>query len=465
MDPRASTHRPGTAIRCALACVGLLASAAVATPALGAGEDEGAPVTPTDDATELAGEEYVPGELLVRVRGQEEATVEIPPGTDPAQVAERIERDDDVAYAAPNYVAHVTGRMIPNDPGSTGGAGGWTASQWNFLGGEGGIGAPLAWDALRDAGMPGGAPPGRAPAPIVAVLDTGIAYTSSDPFDRSPDFRPLQFEPGRDFVDGDAVPADENGHGTHIAGTIAAQVDDSAGFTGLAYGTRLLPVRVLDESGAGSADDIRAAILWAVDAGADLINLSLEFDQGVADCDQIPGICNAIKQARERRVAVIAAAGNGGVDGIGDAQVALPARAAFAIGGTTVRSCLARYSNFGEGLDMVAPGGGRDALLTAEPCMPVATDNPDIVQLSLLSGGGFTNFGPVSEHGTSMAAAHVTGVAALVLATRQLNRHGKPPTVGRLEEHLQETARPLGDELHYGAGLLSARRAVKPRRN
>lgn len=442
MGTRPMHSRRRTSIRAASLCIVLLAGSATSAEAQGA---------------------FVPGEVLVRMQGEQESTVEIPAGADPAQVAARLERSDRVAYAAPNYVARASGVFIPNDPGEAGRPGGWVASQWNFVGGPGGIGAPVAWDALRDAGLPGAATPGPAPDVIVAVLDTGIAYTTTDVFDRSPDFRPRQFEPGRDFVDGDAVPADENGHGTHIAGTIAAQVDNSAGFTGLAYGTRLMPLRVLDEDGAGSADDIRDAILFAVDAGADLINLSLEFDQAVASCEQVPGVCAAIRQARRRRVAVIAAAGNGGTDGVGDAEVALPARAAFAIGATTVRSCLGRYSNHGEDLDMVAPGGGRDAVLAA-PCEPLATENPDIVQLSMVAGGGFTDFGPVGEHGTSMAAAHVTGVAALVLATRQLNRHAKPPTVGRLEAHLRETARPVGDELHYGAGLLSARAAVKPRR-
>ncbi len=404
-----------------------------------------------------------PGELLVRRHGGEERTIELKPGADLLKAAKSFAGHARVDYAVPNYIAHAAGRMIPNDPGSTQEVSGWTVDQWNFLGGAGGVAIPIAWDALRDANLPGGAVRGRAPEPTVAVIDTGIAYTSAPPYRRSPDFRLRQFVPGRDFVDRDPVPADENGHGTHIAGTIAAQVDDSTSFTGLAYGVRMMPVRVLDESGAGTADDIRAGILWAVDQGADLINLSLEFDPGVTSCAQVPGVCNAIARARKRRVAVVAAAGNGGADGLGDSSVAYPGAVGIAVGATTVRGCLARYSNWGGGLDMVAPGGGRDSLAPDSQCQALSEDNPEIVQLSFAPGGGLTSFAAVGEHGTSMASAHVTGIAALVLATRQLNRKGRPPTVARLEAHLKKSSRPLGEAALYGAGLINAPLAIKPR--
>jgi serine protease len=407
---------------------------------------------------------FVPHQLLIRFTGGGERTYRLPAGADPVRTAARLASRRGVDYAAPNYIAHAAGRMIPDDPGSSGESGGWTADQWNFLGGPGGISVPRAWARLDAHDLPGGADPGPAREPVVAVLDTGIAYTDSPPFERSPDFRAGEFVPGHDFVDDDAEPADENGHGTHIAGTIAAQVDDGVGFTGIAYGVRLMPVRVLDESGAGTAETISNGIRWAVREGADIVNLSLEFDAGVTSCAQVPGVCQAIAAARAHRVAVIAAAGNGGIDGIGDAAVAFPAREGIAVGATTVRGCLARYSNYGEGLDFVGPGGGRDALLSDSQCQPLSTDNPDIIQLSFAPGGGFTSFAPLAEHGTSMAAAHVTGVAALVLATRQLNRHGHTPTVKRLEAYLASTSRPIGDVTHYGAGLISASRAVRPKR-
>jgi serine protease len=226
-----------------------------------------------------------------------------------------------------------------------------------------------------------------------------------------------------------------------------------------------MPVRVLDQGGAGEAADIASGIRWAVRRGASLINLSLEFGQEVTACGDIPGICEAIRKARRHRVMVVAAAGNGGFDEVGDSQVSMPAQEAFAVGATTVRGCIARYSNRGAGLDMVAPGGGRDSILSDQRCNPLSSDNPDIVQLAFESGRGSSGSGfeLIPRHGTSMASAHVAGVAALVLATRRLHRRGRPPVVGRLERHLMETARPLGSPESYGAGLVNARRAVAPR--
>lgn len=457
MKRRSRTHHTLLAATLAGALIaGALARAAPAAgPALQSAE------APAAAARAGAGQaSYVAGEVLVRFRGQRRQVArEIPLSADPARVARRLARRKDVVHAAPNHIARAAGRMIPNDPGSSGRPGGWTEDQWNFLGGPGGIALPPAWDALRDAGIPGGGRPGRRPEPIVAVLDTGIAYRRGGPLDRSPDFLPRQFVRGRDVVDRDPLPHDENGHGTHIAGTIGEQVDNAVAVTGIAYGVRLMPVRVLDGQGTGKADDIARGILWAVRKGADLINLSLEFSQGVSSCADIPGVCEAIARARSRRVMVVAAAGNGGLDEIGDGRVSMPAQAAFAVGATTLRGCLARYSNWGQGLDLVAPGGGEDAVLSDPRCAPLSAENPEIVQLSFESVDD-SEFALIPRHGTSMASAHVTGVAALVLATRQLHHRGRRPVVGRLERHLLGTARPLGDPDRYGAGLLSARRAV-----
>lgn len=455
--------------------VAAIAAAFAAASIVAAGSHAGSagaalpfPAASAADAQSLLSERgprpaYVPGEVLVRFRGQPRNVIhEIPRRRNPVRAAERLSRRPDVVYAAPNYIAYAAGRMIPNDPGTSGFPRGWASDQWNFLAGPGGIALPPAWSALRRSGIPGGGGTrsrARKKAPIVAVLDTGIAFTNEGDLGRSPDFRSNQFVPGRDFIAPGTPPYDENGHGTHIAGTIGEQVNNGTAVTGIAYGVRLMPVRVLDDSGAGTTRNIAAAIRWAVANGADVINLSLEFEGLVASCDDIPAVCAAIDRARARRVMVVGAAGNGGLDNIGDGEVSLPARAGFAVGAVTVRGCRALYSNFGDDLDIMAPGGGEDAVLTDERCEPLAADNPGILQLSFEAGSG-RGFELVELAGTSMAAAHVTAVAALVIATRQLVGRAKRPPVLALERQLRETARAMGDAANYGAGVVSASGAI-----
>jgi serine protease len=405
---------------------------------------------------------FVPGEVLVRYRGERrERTYEPPPGTGVRRAARRLGRSEEVAYATPNHIAVAAGRFIPDDPGTAGVPGGWTTDQWNFLGPPGGIALPRAWGKLRDAGRGGGSRR-KDRGPRIAVVDTGIAYRDDGSFAISPDFRPKQFTAGRDFVEGDASALDENGHGTHVAGTIAEQVDNGRAVTGIAYGAKLMPIRVLDADGAGQADQVRRGILWAMRHGAKVINLSLEL-VGVTSCDQAAGVCEAIEKARSRGVVVVAAAGNGLPDGVGDPEISFPAAVSIAVGGTTVRGCLGNYSNYGEGLDLVAPGGGRDALRLDDPaCNPIAADNPEVIQLSLVDaeGGDFRTFALIEERGTSSSAAHVSAVAALVLASRVLTRGKRNVSPGRVEKRLERTARPLGDPFYYGAGLVNARQAI-----
>ena len=109
---------------------------------------------------------------------------------------------------------------------------------------------------------------------------------------------------GYDFVDGDRFPNDENGHGTHVASTIGESTDNGTGVTGLAYGAKIMPVRVLDAHGAGDSVDITAGIRYAVRHGADVINLSFEFDDGFrqVSAGEIPDILAALRYARRHNV-------------------------------------------------------------------------------------------------------------------------------------------------------------------
>jgi serine protease len=375
----------------------------------------------------------------------------------------------DVSYAAPNYIATAsatkaspTVSRTANDPGplSTppGPPGGWVSLQWNLLPWEGtataslpvspgGIDAVGAWQNLIAAKRRG------ARGVTVAVLDTGVAYRSwGSRFRRSPDFAGGQFAAGYDFVDGDALPLDQNGHGTHIAGTIAEKTNNGIGLVGLAYRAKLMPVRVLDRHGSGQADDIARGIRFAVDRGADVINMSFNFGCG----KNVPGINHELRRAYRQGVVTVASIGNLG----SEACVSPPATAprTIGVGGSTEGGCLGAYSVLpGKGLDLLAPGGGPPV-----PGCPSVSDRP-IYQVTL-RGGNPRLFGePGSYVGTSMAAAHVSGVAAMVLASGTLKRNSLPQeTVNGVTRRLSNTARSLGlPKSREGAGLIDADAATE----
>jgi serine protease len=369
---------------------------------------------------------------------------------EPLELA-RLRRRDDVEWAVPDYVAHTSGTIVPNDEGAGTTPGGWQELQWNFVG-KFGIDAPEAWANVAADGAPGGR------GVVVAVLDTGVAYANRGRFRISPDFSRAQFVKGYDFVGRDPYPNDRNGHGTFVAGTIAEATNNVAGVTGLAYGAKIMPVRVLDTEGEGEASTIAEGVKFAVDHGAQVINLSLEFSPGVTASD-IPELIGALRYAHRRGVLVVAAAGNEG-----HTAVAYPAKApdVLAVGATTEHGCLAAYSNDGSGLALVAPGGGPDADLPGDPNCDPETPGKDIYQVTF-TGSSVSRFGlPSGYEGTSMATPHVAATAALVIASGVLGPH---PTPAQLTARLRTTARKLGgggDEALYGAGLLDAAAATAP---
>ncbi len=381
--------------------------------------------------------------------------VDVAPGTNLSVALSRARRQPGVEWAAPDYVAHAAvgpgTEFIPDDPGTGNEAGGWKALQWNFWG-PFGVEAPEAWENLIKDHRPGGK------GVIVAVLDTGVAYTNWGHFRRSPDFGRFQFVKGYDFINRGGPPVDRNGHGTFVASTIAEDTDNGYGLTGLAYGAKIMPVRVLDTQGEGEASTIAEGIDFAVKHHAQVINLSLEFAPGVSAKD-IPELISAILYAHRKGVLVVAAAGN-------EARraIAYPARAPYvvSVGATTEHGCLAAYSNDGPGLTIVAPGGGPDANLPGDPnCHPDETSGRDIFQVTLTAPPA--KFGiPLGYEGTSMATPHVAATAALVIASGVLGPH---PAPALLVARLTATARKLGgggDESLYGAGLVDAAAATAP---
>jgi serine protease len=409
--------------------------------------------------------------------------IRIPRGVSVQTALTRLRHAPGVAWAVPNYIAHAAGGdsapgsadaaqgwyvageglaagerplpdtsgYIPDDPGRAGVPGGWEFLQWNFLPGAG-VDAPGAWANLRAEGHPGGR------GVVVAILDTGVAYRRWGRFRRSPDFAGTRFVDPYDFVAHNRLPLDRDGHGTFVAGMVAESTNNGFGLTGLAYGATIMPVRVLDADGNGLASSIATGIRWAVDHHANVINLSLEFDVGTS-AGEIPGVLAALRYASRHGVVVVGAAGNDSTN-----AVAYPARApgVISVGATTSDRCLADYSNTGERLDLVAPGGGDDSSTVVGPDCHSNANLPNVYQLTLANSLQPWRFAISSLFGTSMAAPAVSAAAALVIASRVL---GRRPSPSQVLARLEQTAQPLGirrPNADYGWGLLDAAAATAP---
>jgi serine protease len=380
----------------------------------------------------------------------------------PEHAAEVLSRQPEVLYAHPNYLRHID--KVPNDPGYS--------SQWNFDA----INMTLAWD------INWGATAGKNKV-IVAVLDTGFTTASgsynyqlwngsgfqiySIPFLPPVDFNLNNVLPGKDFTFSSSRLFDSNGHGTHVAGTILQQTDNGVSYAGIAHGASLLPVKVCSEywdmqiywgsvssPGFGSKDaggcsdsDVIAGIRWAVDNGADVINMSL------GGTDPSPAYRDAFRYAVEHGTFIAIAAGNEAQNGnppVYPAYYATEFDGVVAVGAINRSLQRASYSSYGSYVELAAPGGDSSGYVWQ--VVPWSSD----LSTSLASprydrytGGG--------KSGTSMATPHVAGVAALLY-----NQGITKPAA--IEAALKRFAKDLGSpgrDNDFGFGLIDARATLR----
>ena len=278
-------------------------------------------------------------------------------------------------------------------------------------------------------------------------VESGPGVWVTTAYEQAPDLSGTSFVGGWDFVNDDAHPNDDNGHGTHVTGTVAQTTNNGFGVAGVAFGVSVMPVKVLNAAGTGAYSWIADGIYYAVDNGADIISMSL----GGSASDTT--LQNAVSYAYSNGVVVVAAAGNGGNDGVGDPVCDYPAAYdayVIAVGATQYDESKAPYSNYGSSLDVVAPGGNT-----------AVDQNGDGYADGVLQNT-FSDT-PVDWaywfwQGTSMATPHVSGVAALLL-TRNPNL-----TPDEMRSVLQSTAEDLGSagwDSTFGWGLVDAQAALE----
>jgi subtilisin family serine protease len=250
-------------------------------------------------------------------------------------------------------------------------------------------GFPKAWDVTQGSSKV-----------VVAVVDTGV-----DP--NHPDLRGA-LVPGWDFVNNDADPSDDHGHGTAVAGVIGARANNHAGGAGICWRCLVMPIKVLDSKGSGDDTVIAAGIVWATDHGAQVINVSLGGPGSSVE------LANALAYASAKGAIVIAAAGNAG-----DTTQFFPAADphAISVAATTVADQRYSWSNFGSWVRLAAPG----------------------CNITTILGGGYGTF-----CGTSSATPLVAGLVALELSAQPA------ATAREAEDALARAAVPLPAFVQYG---------------
>lgn len=324
-----------------------------------------------------------------------------------AAVAAALQADPRVRFAEPDYFFYST--TIPNDPF-------YDQFQWNLRN----IHAEAAWERTTGSGEV-----------IIAVIDTGVDLTHPDLVGK--------VTAGYDYVNDDDDPSDDVGHGTHVASIAAASSNNGEGITGVAWMAQIMPIKALDQDGRGAASDVAQGIVWATNHGADVINLSL----GTSQYSETINL--AVQYAHERGVLVVAAAGNYYQTGN---PIVYPAALnhVFTVAAVNDVDLHASYSSSGSYIDIAAPGGDPSGELDQNPrhWIPGAYWRGQGMSYAWLTG-------------TSQAAPHVAGVAALLLA---LDPELTPDQLVSIITHSAVDVESTGWDEFSGHGRVDASAAV-----
>ncbi|MBN2168895.1 MAG: S8 family serine peptidase [Actinobacteria bacterium] len=418
----------------------MLVTFAAATPAGATG-----PAGPGDRYTIRPGAEFAPGEIIVKFKqGTDSSAVEtlrsgigqvssellgsqglelLRVGSENLENLIGVLRDSGlVEYAEPNYVRKVEAWPAdpPDDPD-------YATEQWNLKSfAQGGINMPDAWPIETGD-----------TSTVVAILDTGVAYRNGGGYSKANDLSSATFAaaPGYDFANNDSYPDDDNGHGTHVCGTVAQTTNNNYLVAGVAPGCSVMPVKVLDQHGSGLDSWVIDGLEYAADHGADVINMSLS---GPDDSEALE---EAVDYAFNNGVVVCASSGNNH-----SSIVEYPAgySSCVAVGATGPDKTKPFYSNYGDALDVVAPGGSSPSVIWQETF--ATTEDP------------YSGFALVGMSGTSMACPHFAGVAGLVKSAHPAWN------AAQVRSAVISSCNDLGQagwDRMYGWGLVDAKAALE----
>ena len=349
--------------------------------------------------------------------------IKIPDHSSVEEMLWLLKKNPDVEYVEPDY--SVTIATIPNDPLFSFQYALYNSGDLNGLPGNppvklrADIKAPEAWEETTgNEGV------------IIAVIDTGIDFLH-------PDLKSKIQQGGRDFVNDDFDPTDDHGHGTFVAGIIAADTNNGEGIAGVCWKCKLLPIKAIGEEGYGYYSWLIQSILWAAEKGAQVINLS------VSAYGNSEGLREALQFAHEKDIVIAAAAGNHGIK-----QVSYPAtfnEYCLAVAATDFTDSRTNWSNYGPEIDVAAPGA---KLLSSVPTWKEPSE-----YLPYAFGWG-----------TSYATAHVSGLAALIKSIKPWLKASEVMSIIRYSSDDINSDKYPGKDEYIGYGRINMEKALVPRK-
>lgn len=423
------------------------------------GLPSGSPAIAGSRAAIAPGAVYVPGEVLVKFRPEvpvaqrsgilsiygmavlqelpalNACRLGVPAGYSVEEAVAAWKQNPNIEYAEPNYIVRAS--VTPNDP---------LFNQQYYLSNPGGTlplpGGPLGTQGADIKATAGWAETTGSESVVIAILDTGVDLLH-------PDLKNKMLNNGRDFVNGDLDASDDNGHGTAVAGIAGADTNNGEGIAGVGWKCKLLPVKVLDNTGVGTVEQVSQGITWAADQasnGVKVINISWGLD--------LPSetLRDAIDYAYNKGIVIVAAAGNAA------GAVQFPAQYddhVLAVAATDYNDARPDWSNFGSTIDVAAPGVD---IVSTVPRGFFGPGSVDYGYFSLSTGPVL----PAPGSGTSFAAPQVAGLAALIRTIKPFLKVDEVMNVIRFSaDDINSSAYPGKDD-YLGYGRINIEKAIVP---